>query len=104
MNRRNYSNELGKKWAAKIGEAHGCIIVTPEYNHGYTADLKNALDWVFLEWNNKPVGFVSYGSAVGARAVEQLRQVVIELQMVPIRNAIHIPIEVSLAVMKETFR
>ncbi|MGD0328096.1 MAG: NAD(P)H-dependent oxidoreductase [Minisyncoccia bacterium] len=97
----NYSHELAKKWAAKVGEADGYIIVTPEYNHGYPAVLKNALDWVYTEWNKKPVGFVSYGSVGGARSVEQLRQVVVELQMVPIRNAIHIPGDVYVAVMNE---
>jgi NAD(P)H-dependent FMN reductase len=101
MNKGNYSNELGKKWAAKVAEADGYIMVTPEYNHGYSAVLKNALDWVFPEWNGKPVGFVSYGNAGGARAIEQLRQVVIELQMVPIRSAIHRPTEVNLAVRNE---
>jgi NAD(P)H-dependent FMN reductase len=97
----NHSNDFVNKWAAKVGEADGYIIVTPEYNHGYPAILKNALDWVFAEWNKKPVGFVGYGNAGGARAVEQLRQVVIELQMVPMSNAIAIPTEVYLAVMNE---
>jgi NAD(P)H-dependent FMN reductase len=97
----NYSNELAKKWAAKVGEADGYIMISPEYNHGYTAVLKNAIDWVGPEWNQKPVGFVSFGSAGGARSVEQLRQVAIELQMHPIRNAIHLPLGVYLAVMKE---
>ena len=101
MNKGKYSNELGKKWAAKVGEADGYIMATPEYNHGYSAVFKNALDWVFPEWNGKPVGFVSYGNAGGARAIEQLRQVVIELQMVPISSAIHIPTEVYLAVRNE---
>src|ERR1017187_2818810 len=96
-----YSNPLGKEWAAKIGEGDGYIIVSPEYNHGYSAVLKNALDWVFPEWNKKPVGFVGYGNAGGSRAIEQLRQVVIELRMVPIFNSIHIPPEVYLAVMHE---
>ena len=100
-NKGNYSNELGKKWASKVGEADGYIMVTPEYNHGYSAVLKNALDWVFPEWNGKPAGFVGYGNAGGARAIEQLRQVVIELDMVPIRSAIHIPTEVYLAVRNE---
>ncbi len=100
-NKGNYANELGKKWANKIGEGDGYIMVTPEYNHGYAAVLKNALDWVFPEWNKKPVGFVSYGNAGGSRAIEQLRQVVIELRMVPIFNAIHIPPEVYLAAMHE---
>jgi len=100
-NKGNYANELGRKWAAKVGEADGYIMVTPEYNHGYPAVLKNAIDWVFPEWNGKPVGFIGFGNVGGARAIEQLRQVVIELQMLPIRNAIHIPVEVYLAAMKE---
>jgi NAD(P)H-dependent FMN reductase len=96
-----YSNEVARAWTQKVAEADGYIIVTGEYNHGYPAVLKNALDYVFKEWNHKAVGFVSYGNAGGARAVEQLRQVVVELQMVPIRNAIHIPVEVYMAVMNE---
>lgn len=87
----NYSNEIAKKWAKKIGEADGYIIIPPEYNHGYPAVLKNALDYPYSEWNNKPVGFISYGGVGGARSVEQLRQVAIELQMAPIRNSVHIP-------------
>jgi NAD(P)H-dependent FMN reductase len=63
--------------------------VTPEYNHGYSAVMKNAIDYVSREWNKKPAAFVSYGSVGGARAIEQLREVVIELQMAPIRNAVH---------------
>ena len=97
----NYSNELAKKWAAKVAEADGFIMIAPEYNHGYTAVLKNAIDWLYSEWVNKPVGFVSYGSVGGARAIEQLRQVVIELQMLPIKNSVHIPVEVYIATMKE---
>ncbi|HLX12932.1 MAG TPA: NAD(P)H-dependent oxidoreductase [Bacteroidota bacterium] len=96
-----YANELGKKWAAKVGEADGYIMVTPEYNHGYPAVLKNAIDWVFPEWKGKPVGFVGYGSSGGARAIEQLRQVVIELHMVPIRTAVHIPVEIYISMMNE---
>lgn len=92
MNKGNYTNELAAKWAKKVGEADGYIIIAPEYNHGYPAVLKNALDYVYSEWNNKPVGFVSYGGiAGGTRSVQQLRQVVIELQMMPIRNGVHIP-------------
>lgn len=87
----NYTDEIVRKWAAKIKEADALIIVTPEYNHGISGVLKNALDSIYAEWNNKPVGFVAYGSVEGARAVEHLRGVVIELQMVPIRNAVHIP-------------
>ncbi len=86
----DYSNEIVRKWARKIAEADAYIIATPEYNHGCPAVLKNALDSIYQEWNNKPVGFVSWGGAAGVRSVEQLRQVAIELQMAPIRNAVHI--------------
>lgn len=86
----NYQNEIVRKWAAKIKEADAFIIVTPEYNHGISGVLKNALDSVYFEWSKKPVGFVAYGGVGGARAVEHLRGVAVELQMAPIRNAIHI--------------
>jgi len=66
--------------------------VTPEYNYGTSAVLKNALDWVYPEWHRKAVGFVSYGSAMGARAVQQLRESAIELQLAPIRSSVHIPV------------
>lgn len=89
----NYTNKFAKKWAAKIGASDGFIIITPEYNHGTSGVLKNALDWVYYEWNRKPVAFISYSpnAAGGIRAVEQLRQNVIELQMTPVPEAIHIP-------------
>jgi NAD(P)H-dependent FMN reductase len=84
------TNEVVIKWAAKIAEADGFIIVTPEYNHSFSAVLKNAIDHVYYEWNKKAVAFVSYGSVAGARSIEQLRLVAVELQMAPIRNAVHI--------------
>ncbi|MEM3839311.1 MAG: NAD(P)H-dependent oxidoreductase [Candidatus Micrarchaeaceae archaeon] len=87
--KRKYPNAAVQKWADKLNEADAFIIVAPEYNHGYSSVLKNALDWTYPEWNNKPVGFVSYGSANGARAVEQLRMVAIELKAVPISKSIH---------------
>ena len=94
-----FQNELGKKWNTKIAEADGYIIVTPEYNHGSPAVLKNAFDWVYAaNWAQKPVAFVSYGSTLGARSVGAIRQVSIECQLVPIRNAIHIPGDVYKAV------
>jgi NAD(P)H-dependent FMN reductase len=99
MAKGQYANEVVKDWAAKINDGDAFIIVTPEYNHGYPAVLKNAMDVIYPEWNRKPVGFVSYGSALGARSVEQLRQVAIELQMAPIRNAIHIPVDIFFAAM-----
>ncbi|MEK7595347.1 MAG: NAD(P)H-dependent oxidoreductase [Patescibacteria group bacterium] len=85
-----YKHPVVAKFTQKIAEADSFIIVTPEYNHGYSAVLKNALDYVYNEWNNKPLAFVSYGALGGARAVEQLRQVAVELQMAPIRAAVHI--------------
>lgn len=87
----DYKNEAVARWAKKIAEADAYIVVTPEYNHGYPAVLKNAFDHIYYEWNNKPIGFLSYGTANGARSVEQLRLVAIELQMAPIRNAVYIP-------------
>ena len=86
-----YPSETVEKWAKKIEEADGYIIVTAEYNHGYPAVLKNALDYVYTPWNKKAVAFVAYGGVGGGRSVEQLREVCIELQMAPIRNAVHIP-------------
>src|ERR1700726_2974311 len=70
----------------------GFVFVTPEYNYGPSAVLKNAIDWVYPEWNRKAAGFVSYGSAMGARSVQQLRQTAIELQLAPIRSSVHIPV------------
>lgn len=86
----NYGNDAVNVWGKKIAAADAYIIIAPEYNHGYTAVLKNALDVIYGEWNKKAVGFVSYGSVGGGRVVEQLRQVAVELQMAPIRNAVHI--------------
>ncbi len=87
-----YTNNIATKWAKKVSEGDGFIIVTPEYNHGYPAILKNALDYVYKEWNNKPVAFVSYGGISGGiRSVEQLREVVIELGLIPTKTGVHIP-------------
>jgi NAD(P)H-dependent FMN reductase len=83
-----YQNEHTKQWAAKIVSFDGFVIVTPEYNHGTSGVLKNAIDYLYAEWNNKAVGFVSYGSAGGARAVEHLRLVAGELQMADVRQQV----------------
>jgi NAD(P)H-dependent FMN reductase len=96
-----YSDPAVTRWAAKIASADAYIVVSPEYNHGYSAVLKNAFDHLFPEWGRKPIGFVSYGNAGGARAIEQLRLVAIELHMWPIRSALHLPLDVYLAAMKE---
>ena len=86
-----YKNEAVARFTKKIEGGDAFVMVTPEYNHGTSGVLKNALDWIYPEWNNKPVAFVSYGSGGGARAIEQLRMNAVELQMAPIRAAVHIP-------------
>jgi NAD(P)H-dependent FMN reductase len=83
-----YSKEHTKRWAAKIASFDAFVFVTAEYNHGIPGALKNAIDFLFAEWNNKAAGFVSYGSAGGARAVEQLRTVLAEVQMATVRNQV----------------
>jgi NAD(P)H-dependent FMN reductase len=87
-----FQHAVVQKWTAAIAQSDGFVFVTPEYNYGTSAVLKNALDWVYPEWNRKAVGFVSYGSAMGARAVQQLRETAIELQLAPIRSSVHIPV------------
>ncbi len=80
-----------ERWREMVSQADGYVLITPEYNHSFTAVLKNAIDHLNKEWNNKPVAIVSYGGgAGGSRAAEQLRLVAIELQMAPIREGIHI--------------
>lgn len=81
-----------RAWSARVAHADGYIVVTPEYNHGYPAPLKNALDHLYHEWGHKPAAIVNYGGfAGGYRAAEQLRQVLVELKMVPVREQIGIP-------------
>jgi NAD(P)H-dependent FMN reductase len=87
-----YENDVVKRWTAEIASADGFVFVTPEYNYGTSAVLKNAIDWVYLEWNRKAAAFVSYGSAMGARAVQQLRESMIEVQIAPVRSSVHIPV------------
>jgi len=81
-----YSNEHTKKLAAKIAEFDGYIFVTPEYNHSLPGSLKNALDFVGAEWNNKAAAIVSYGSMGGVRAGEHLRQILAELQVADVQK------------------
>jgi NAD(P)H-dependent FMN reductase len=80
-----YANQHTKEWAAKIASFDGFVFVTPEYNHSTSGALKNAIDFLYGEWNNKAAGFVSYGSVGGARAVEHLRLVMGELQVADVR-------------------
>jgi len=97
--RREYPPEVAR-WAERVQDADGYLIVTAEYNHGYPAVLKNALDQVFPELNRKPVAFVGYGNTGGARAIEQLRLVCVELEMAPLRHAVHILPAVMVPAMK----
>lgn len=83
-----YANPHTQSWAAKIAEFDGYIFVTPEYNHSISGSLKNAIDYLSVEWNNKAAGFVSYGSMGGARAVEHLRGIASELQLAHVRNQV----------------
>lgn len=83
-----YSKPHTKAWAEKVASFDVFVFVTAEYNHSIPAALKNAVDYLYAEWNNKAAGFVSYGSAGGARAVEQLRLVASELQIAHVRNQV----------------
>jgi len=85
-----YSKEHTKMWSAKIDSFDAYIFVTAEYNHGIPGALKNAIDFLFKEWNNKVAGFVSYGSAGGVRAVEQLRLVMAELKVATVRTQVQL--------------
>lgn len=93
-------NEAARRWGAKLAELDGIIFVVAEYNRSITGALKNALDYAYNEFNRKPAAFVAYGGVGGARAVEQLRLMTVELQMAPTRNAVHISMEPFLATMK----
>jgi NAD(P)H-dependent FMN reductase len=88
----HYLHEHTKEWSAVVDASDAFVIVTPEYNFGYPAALKNAIDYLHDEWRYKAVGFVSYGGvAAGTRAVQQLKQVVTALRMTPVVEAVSIP-------------
>jgi NAD(P)H-dependent FMN reductase len=88
---KSYPDATARRWSEQIAALDGYVIVTPEYNHGYPGQLKNAIDHVHTGWFYKPVAFVSYGGAAGgARAVEQLRNVAVEVRMVPVRGEVNI--------------
>jgi NAD(P)H-dependent FMN reductase len=87
-----YTKEHTKAWSARIGRGDAYVFVTPEYNHGFNAVLKNAIDFLHNEWIDKPVGFVTYGGvAAGTRSMQMLKQVVTALKMVPLVPAVNIP-------------
>lgn len=83
-----YSQSHTKAWAAKIDSFDAYVFVTPEYNHGIPGSLKNAIDFIYKEWNNKSAGFVSYGSIGGSRSAEQLRLVMAEMQVADVRGQV----------------
>ena len=83
-------DEHAVKWQKKLAEFDGYIFVVAEYNRSVTGSLKNALDQAYVEWGHKPMGAIGYGGLGAARAIENLRTIAIELQMVPVRNAVHI--------------
>jgi NAD(P)H-dependent FMN reductase len=89
---RQYLYQHTKRWSALVDASDAFVIVTPEYNSGYPAAIKNAIDYLHQEWSDKPVGFVSYGGvSAGTRAVQQLKQVVTTLKMFPVPEAVSIP-------------
>lgn len=89
---RDYEHDHTKRWSASVDAADAFVIVTPEYNYGFTAPLKNAIDFLHHEWKHKPVGLVSYGGvAAGTRAAQMLKQVLTTLSMVPMFEAVSIP-------------
>jgi len=89
---RQYEHDHTKAWSARVDAADAFVFVTPEYNHGYPASLKNAIDFLHHEWRHKPVGFVSYGGvAAGTRSVEQLQQVATAVKLHPLIEQVNIP-------------
>jgi NAD(P)H-dependent FMN reductase len=83
-----YSKDHTKRWSEKIASFDGYVFVTPEYNHSTSGALKNAIDFLYSEWNNKAAGFVSFGSSGGTRAVEHLRLILGELQIADVRSQV----------------
>lgn len=89
---RQYTHQHTKDWSVRVAESDAFVIVTPEYNHGYSAALKNAIDYLHHEWHYKPVGFVSYGGiAAGTRALQLLKSVLTGVKLVAVTEAVNIP-------------
>lgn len=85
-----YSKDHTKEWSDIIAKADGYVWVTPEYNHGVPASLKNAIDYLYIEWQYKPVAFVGYGGLGAARAIEHLVGISSELSMFPLKSRYHV--------------
>ncbi len=101
---REYADEAVTRFSRVIDRADGYVILTGEYNHGYPAVLKNALDSTFVEWRRKPVAYVGWGNTGGARAIEQLRAVAVEFEMAPLRHAVHVLPDVFIALRQASDR
>jgi NAD(P)H-dependent FMN reductase len=97
---REYPRDDVARLGQTLDRADAFVVLTGEYNHGYPAVLKNAMDWTFVEWRRKPVNFVGWGNVGGARAIEQLREVAVEFEMAPLRHAVHILPDVMVPVMR----
>ncbi len=95
---RDYADDAVVRFGHVVDRADGYVFLTAEYNHGYPAVLKNALDSTFVEWRRKPVSFVGWGNTGGARAIEQLRAVAVEFEMAPLRHAVHVLPDVMRAI------
>jgi NAD(P)H-dependent FMN reductase len=85
-----YSDPLQRRWAKKIKKADGYVFICPEYNHSFPSSLKNALDYLYEEWGRKPAAFIGYGPSGGIRGIEQLKLVLIELNVAPLSSALHL--------------
>jgi NAD(P)H-dependent FMN reductase len=96
-----YKQENVARWTRAVGAQDGYIVVAPEYNRSVGGAMKNAFDWVYSEWNRKAIGFVGYGSTGGARAVEHMRNIAVELQMAPVRQGVHIMWDLMASMMRE---
>ncbi|MGI5253886.1 NADPH-dependent FMN reductase [Actinacidiphila glaucinigra] len=100
-----YVHQHTQEWSAKVAEADAFVFVMPEYNYGYNAELKNAIDYLHSEWHYKPVGLVSYGGvSAGTRAAQMIKQVVTTLKMTPVTEAVSIPFVHQFIDEKEGFR
>ena len=90
MRPREYGSDTERELGMKLDAADGFLVIANEYNHGYTPAIKNLLDSFFVEWNRKPISFLGYGNVGGARAIEQLRMVVDELDMASVRPTVNL--------------
>ncbi len=92
-----YLHEHTRRWSAIVADSDAFVLVMPEYNRGYSAPLKNALDYLYLEWHHKPVGIVSYGmTSAGLRAAELIKPVLVALKMLPVPESVAVPLRQAL--------